>query len=50
MSTTAPDAGSGYRRARTKAKARAAQRQEAGDLTKSERERIERKADKILDD
>jgi hypothetical protein len=32
------------------AKARAAQQQEAGNLTKKERERIERKADKILDD
>ena len=31
------------------AKARAAQQQEAGNLTKKERERIERKADKILD-
>jgi hypothetical protein len=32
------------------AKARAAQQQEAGNLTKKERERIDRKADKILDD
>jgi hypothetical protein len=32
------------------AKARAAQQQQAGRLTKQERERIERKADKILDD
>ena len=32
------------------AKSRAAQQQEAGNLTKKERERIERKADKILDD
>jgi hypothetical protein len=32
------------------AKARAAQQQKAGNLTKSERERIDRKADKILDD
>jgi hypothetical protein len=32
------------------AKARAAQQQKAGNLTKNERERIERKADKILDD
>jgi hypothetical protein len=32
------------------AKARAAQQQEAGKLTKDERERIDRKADKILDD
>jgi hypothetical protein len=32
------------------AKARAAQQQKAGNLTKDEQERIERKADKILDD
>jgi hypothetical protein len=32
------------------AKARAAQQQEAGNLTKKDRERIDRKADKILDD
>ena len=32
------------------AKSRAAQQQEAGNLTKRERERIDRKADKILDD
>jgi hypothetical protein len=32
------------------AKARAAQQQKAGNLTKAERERIDRKADKILDD
>ena len=32
------------------AKARAAQQQHAGRLTKNERERIDRKADKILDD
>ena len=32
------------------AKARAAQQQKAGNLTKNEQERIERKADKILDD
>jgi len=32
------------------AKARAAQQQKTGNLTKNERERIERKADKILDD
>ena len=32
------------------AKARAAQQQQAGNLTKAERERIDRKADKILDD
>jgi hypothetical protein len=32
------------------AKARAAQQQAAGNLTKNERERIDRKADKILDD
>ena len=32
------------------AKSRAAQQQEAGKLTKKERERIDRKADKILDD
>jgi hypothetical protein len=32
------------------AKSRAAQQQEAGNLTKKERERIDRKADKILDD
>ena len=31
------------------AKARAAQQQDAGNLTKNERERIDRKADKILD-
>ena len=31
------------------AKARAAQQQKAGNLTKAERERIDRKADKILD-
>jgi hypothetical protein len=31
------------------AKSRAAQQQEAGNLTKKERERIDRKADKILD-
>ena len=31
------------------AKSRAAQQQEAGNLTKEERERIDRKADKILD-
>ncbi len=32
------------------AKARAAQQQKAGGLTKDERQRIDRKADKILDD
>lgn len=32
------------------AKARAAQQHEAGNLTKDELERIDRKADKILDD
>jgi hypothetical protein len=32
------------------AKARAAQQQKAGGLTKKEQERIDRKADKILDD
>lgn len=32
------------------AKSRAAQQQQAGNLTKKERERIDRKADKILDD
>jgi hypothetical protein len=32
------------------AKARAAQQRKAGNLTKNEQERIERKADKILDD
>ena len=32
------------------AKARAAQQQKAGNLTKNERERIDRKADKVLDD
>jgi hypothetical protein len=32
------------------AKSRAAQQQEAGNLTKNERQRIDRKADKILDD
>jgi hypothetical protein len=32
------------------AKARAAQEQKAGNLTKNERERIDRKADKKLDD
>ena len=32
------------------AKSRAAQQQHAGNLTKKERERIDRKADKILDD
>jgi len=32
------------------AKARAAQQEEAGNLSKKERERIDRKADKILDD
>jgi len=32
------------------AKARAAQQHEAGNLTKSEMERIDRKADKILDE
>jgi hypothetical protein len=32
------------------AKARAAQQQHAGNLTKRERERIERKADRVLDD
>jgi hypothetical protein len=32
------------------AKARAAQQQRAGNLTKKERERIDRKADKVLDD
>jgi hypothetical protein len=32
------------------AKARAAQQQESGNLTKKERQRIDRKADKILDD
>jgi hypothetical protein len=32
------------------AKSRAAQAQKAGNLTKKERERIDRKADKILDD
>lgn len=31
------------------AKSRAAQQQEAGNLTKKERERIDRKADKVLD-
>jgi len=31
-------------------KSRAAQQQAAGNLTKKERQRIERKADKILDD
>ena len=31
------------------AKARAAQQQESGNLTKKERERIDRKADKMLD-
>jgi hypothetical protein len=32
------------------AKARAAQQQHAGNLTKQEQERIDRKADKVLDD
>ena len=32
------------------AKSRAAQQQHAGNLTKSERERIDRKADRILDE
>lgn len=32
------------------AKSRAAQQQKAGNLTKSEKERIERKADKVLDE
>ena len=32
------------------AKARAAQQQQAGNLTKKEKKRIDRKADKILDD
>jgi hypothetical protein len=32
------------------AKARAAQQQQAGRLTKQEKERIDRKADKVLDD
>ncbi len=32
------------------AKARAAQQRDAGNLTKQERERIDRKADKVLDD
>jgi hypothetical protein len=32
------------------AKARAAQQQKAGNLTKKERERIDRKADRIIDD
>ena len=32
------------------AKARASQQQKAGNLTKKERERIDRKADKVLDD
>jgi hypothetical protein len=32
------------------AKARAAQQQKAGNLTKKDRERIDRKADKVLDD
>lgn len=32
------------------AKARAAQQEKAGNLTKKEKERIDRKADKILDD
>jgi hypothetical protein len=32
------------------AKARAAQQQHAGNLTKKQRERIDRKADKVLDD
>jgi hypothetical protein len=32
------------------AKARASQQQKAGNLTKSEQKRIDRKADKILDD
>ena len=32
------------------AKSRAAQQREAGNLTKKEQERIDRKADKILDD
>lgn len=32
------------------AKARAAQQRKAGNLTKAEQERIDRKADKILDD
>ena len=31
------------------AKARASQQQKAGNLTKTERERIDRKADKVLD-
>jgi hypothetical protein len=31
------------------AKARAAQQQKAGNLTKKERERIDRKADKVID-
>jgi hypothetical protein len=32
------------------AKARAAQQQHAGNLTKKQRERIDRKADKVVDD
>jgi hypothetical protein len=32
------------------AKARAAQQQQSGNLTKNEKERVDRKADKILDD
>jgi hypothetical protein len=32
------------------AKSRAAQQQQAGNLTKKEKERIDRKADKVLDD
>ncbi len=32
------------------AKSRAAQQQKAGNLTKKEQERVDRKADKILDD
>jgi hypothetical protein len=32
------------------AKSRAAQQQQAGNLTKAQKERIDRKADKILDD
>jgi hypothetical protein len=32
------------------AKARAAQQQQSGNLTKKEKERVDRKADKILDD
>ena len=32
------------------AKARAAQQQQAGNLTKKDKERVDRKADKILDD